>query len=48
MESKIDKSTDLKMKELGENMKKNKEYALKKLLDMVLQIEPELHINYKK
>ncbi|KAK3088404.1 hypothetical protein FSP39_018745 [Pinctada imbricata] len=48
MESKIDQSTKVKIVELEDNMKKNQEYALKKLLDMVLLIEPELHINYKK
>uniref|UniRef100_A0A8W8KWJ0 V-type proton ATPase subunit G n=1 Tax=Magallana gigas TaxID=29159 RepID=A0A8W8KWJ0_MAGGI len=48
MESKIDVTTKIKLKELETNMSKNKEVALKRLLDIVLDIKPELHENWKK
>lgn len=48
MESKIEATTRVKLKELETNMSKNKEVALKRLLDIVLDIKPELHENWKK
>lgn len=48
METKIDAQTKIKLKELDTNMSQNKEVALKRLLDIVLDIKPELHENWKK
>lgn len=48
MESKIEATTRVKLKELEGNMVKHKEEALKRLMDMVLDIKPELHGNWKK
>lgn len=48
MESKIDATTKVRLKELETNMSQNKEVALKRLLDIVLDIKPELHQNWKK
>ncbi|XP_063423065.1 V-type proton ATPase subunit G 1-like [Mytilus galloprovincialis] len=46
MESQIDVDTKRKLKEVEENVRKNKDIAIKKLLDFVIDIEPELHKNY--
>ncbi|KAI0792119.1 H+-ATPase G subunit-domain-containing protein [Abortiporus biennis] len=44
----IDKETDVKRKEIAEAYKKNKEEVVKKLLDRVVLVKPELHRNLKK
>ncbi|XP_062617315.1 V-type proton ATPase subunit G 2-like [Saccostrea cucullata] len=48
MESKIEASTRQKLKELESNMGKNKEVAIKRLMEIVLDIKPEIHGNWKK
>ncbi|XP_033729601.1 V-type proton ATPase subunit G 1-like [Pecten maximus] len=45
MESKIDQSTKQKIQEISMGVAKNKERAIKELLDLVLSIEPQVHRN---
>lgn len=47
MEQSIQDSTQRKIVDLNNMVKKNREYGLKKLLDMVYDIRPELHQNFK-
>lgn len=46
MESQIDNETKRKLKEVEDNVRKNKDVAIKSLLDFVVDIQPELHKNY--
>lgn len=46
-ETKIEQNTRKKIREIEDNVNKNKEYALKKLLDFVYDIQPELHQNLR-
>lgn len=47
-QSTIDESTKQQLAEVEESMKKNREAALKKIVDRVLTVEPKLHPNLKK
>ncbi|KAF9269018.1 V-type ATPase [Marasmius fiardii PR-910] len=44
----IDKETDAKLKNITESYSKNKDTVVKKLLDRVVLVKPELHRNLKK
>ncbi|TCD69614.1 H(+)-transporting V1 sector ATPase subunit G [Steccherinum ochraceum] len=44
----IDKETDVKRKEITEQYNKSKDQVVKKLLDRVVLVKPELHRNLKK
>lgn len=46
MESQIDNETKKKLKEVDENVRRNKDGAIKNLLDFVMDIQPELHKNF--
>lgn len=46
MESQIDIETKRKLKEVEDNVRRNKEVAIKNLIDFVVDIQPELHKNY--
>ena len=46
MESQIDQETKKKLIEVDSNVRKNKDGAIKNLLDFVVDIQPELHKNY--
>ena len=45
MEHKIEESTKINISELNENVKRNKEMALRRLLEIVYDIKPKLHQN---
>ncbi|OWF35825.1 V-type proton ATPase subunit G 1-like [Mizuhopecten yessoensis] len=45
METKIDINTKQKIEEISAGVKKNKEQAIKELLDLVLEIKPLVHKN---
>ena len=47
MEQSIQDSTQKKIADLNVQVKKNRELALAKLLDIVYDIKPEIHENYK-
>lgn len=47
MEQSIQDSTQKKIADLNLQVKKKREHALNKLLDIVYDIKPELHENYK-
>jgi len=44
----VDKETDVKLQEITESYNKNKESVVKKLLDRVVLVKPELHRNLTK
>ncbi|SJL03525.1 related to vacuolar atp synthase subunit g (vma-10) [Armillaria ostoyae] len=44
----IDKETDIKLQSITESFNSNKEQVVKKLLDRVVLVKPELHRNLKK
>ena len=44
----IDKETDVKRAEIAEQYKSHKDAVVKKLLDRVILVTPELHRNLKK
>lgn len=46
MESQIDQETKKKLIEVDSNVRKNKDGAIKNLIDFVVDIQPELHKNY--
>ncbi|KAL5011768.1 hypothetical protein ScPMuIL_010319 [Solemya velum] len=46
MEARIAESTKQKIHEISDNVHTNKELALKKLLDIMFEIKPELHETY--
>jgi len=46
-ERQIEKDTDEKIKSIERNVQKNKQEALSKLLEMVYDINPELHENLR-
>lgn len=45
METKIEENTRQKISELNESVKRNSEAALRRLLEIVYDIKPELHEN---
>ncbi|XP_041371221.1 V-type proton ATPase subunit G-like [Gigantopelta aegis] len=45
MEHKIEEGTRINISELNENVRRNKETALKRLLEIVYDIKPKLHQN---
>lgn len=47
MESKIDQGTKQKIHEISGGVVTNKERAIKELLDLVLEIHPQVHRNLK-
>lgn len=47
MEAKIEENTRIKIDEINRSVKQNQELAMKKLLDLVSDIKPELHQNVK-
>ncbi|KAK0488763.1 H+-ATPase G subunit-domain-containing protein [Armillaria novae-zelandiae] len=44
----IDKETDIKLKSITDSFNANKDQVVKKLLDRVVLVKPELHRNLKK
>lgn len=44
----IDQETKIKLQEITDAYNKNKDQVVKKLLDRVVLVEPELHRNLKK
>ena len=47
-QSNIDKKTDAELTEIDKLYKQNKEAVVKKLLDRVVLVKPELHRNLRK
>lgn len=47
MEKKIDETTKIKLKEVDDNLRRNREQAIGRLLDVVFKIEPQLHQNLR-
>lgn len=47
-QSAVDKETDAKLAQIAESYKNNKDAVVKKLLDRVVLVKPELHRNLKK
>lgn len=47
MQAQIDKKTNVTIGEINKNVQANKEKAIQKLLLLVCDIKPELHINYR-
>lgn len=43
----IDEETKVKIQDMDQRVLKQKEEVLKKLFDLVFEIKPELHQNYK-
>lgn len=46
-QQKMKGETDKKLETIKEEVKKNKEQVIERLLDLVYEIKPELHINYR-
>jgi len=44
----IDKETEMKLQEISESYTKSKDKVVKKLLDRVVLVKPELHRNLRK
>lgn len=47
MENKIECETKIRIEELTHNVAANKDKAIRKLLESVCDIRPEMHVNYK-
>ncbi|KXJ15197.1 V-type proton ATPase subunit G [Exaiptasia diaphana] len=44
---KIDENTQVKLTQMTDNVNKNKEAAIKRILELVYDIQPELHQNFR-
>lgn len=47
LEARIDGQTDAKLKQVDQAFQKNKDDVLKNLMDLVMDVEPQLHKNQK-
>ncbi|ESO06110.1 hypothetical protein HELRODRAFT_64807, partial [Helobdella robusta] len=47
MQMQIDKKTVVMIEEINKSVQANKEKAIQKLLLLVCDIKPELHVNYR-
>ena len=46
-QQKMKVETDMKLETIEDEVKENKEQVIKRLLELVYEIKPELHINYR-
>ena len=48
MQATVDKETEAKLRAISQQYENNKDAVVKKLLDRVILVQPELHRNLKK